>query len=475
MADELDHDKMIEIEEEVKEAINDEDTMISIKHKWRTVDDIEYEQYHQQDTLSDGSGNVRNSKSFLGLKLRSKDAKIPVSPKKESLVLNQLPRGSTQIMAETWLEIRIMSYHDKTIVTDVLETIDRLGLHIMKGHTEEHHNHEEEVYFAKCQAEGSVTRKKARQALSAVFKKHGLHSQILIKRVQASDVYSVSKHIPRTATTIQAMGTGQLLDDVEEGYEIELEIDHAERDPHLLAQLARELTTNGLDVTSVDLDEQDDADHHLTMSLFVRGDGSPTKEKQQNIRDAIRRYCEKHGLPVISLTVAVADKFAAIEALNYIEPRSKTPDLNMKSPELRKCATSILSTHSTADISRVVSNLQTKDNGDIDLEDGDRDEEDRTPYATKNSGNAAHPAGMNHLGVPSQSATPMTGGESPGGKRGHERSETMEILAGSTLKEMKRLSHIAVGGGANDGDEVEMGQPTRDHKKEKVPTAWPLV
>merc|ERR1712098_490209 len=101
-----------------------------------------------------------------------------------------------------------------------------------------------------------------------------------------------------------------------------------------------------MDVTSFDMDEQDEGDHHPTMQIFVRGPKSPDKSTQRNIKDIIHEYCKKHGLPIRHLAVAISDKFAAIEAKHKIEPRSKTPEINMKSPELRKCATSILSSHS---------------------------------------------------------------------------------------------------------------------------------
>jgi len=283
LADELDADKISEIKHMIKEAVNCEDTQISICTADSSI---------IRDIESKPAFDVVKQQSA-----KQRKKAIDASP----LPLLQEPKHTE----ETWLEIRIMAMHDRSIIAEVLETLNDVGLHIMKGHTEEHHQHEEEVYFAKSVSQGTVSTDHTRKALKAIFQKHQMKAQIMVKRMNAADVieknFQSSKRISMSTRNVLSLKTHAVIDDLEEGYEITIEVDHAERDPNLVAHIARTLTNHRLDVTSFDMAEASESDQtHVTVNLFVRrGKGkSPDKRTQKLIKSIINQHFKKFDLDV---------------------------------------------------------------------------------------------------------------------------------------------------------------------------------
>jgi len=292
--DELDVDKIHEVEHEIQEAINDDETQITISYDW-TNDNSNWDIPSPIFDPMDGSPSSKIPTMGNSKRLSQK--------RRDQLKVNKLPsQKKLKELNESWMEIRIMSSHDKTIVTEILETLDGMELHIMKGHTEEHHNHEVEVFFVKCPRDGSVSKELAKDTLKRVFNKHGMRCQIMIKRVMANEVYC-STNPPRTATGLLAMSTRSLLDDIEEGYEIQIDVNHAERDPHIVARISRELTNRGLDVKNFDMDESDKGEHHLSISMFVRGKKAPNKNTQVQIRTTIEDVLREQNFSEVKVVV----------------------------------------------------------------------------------------------------------------------------------------------------------------------------
>jgi len=302
LADELDKDKIHEIEHMIKEAVNSPDTQISCSlgmHALTKGAGTPGQTPHKADAFS--PSKLKLDKKLIN---RQGGRSAPLSPVK---------RAEMKTEKDTWLEIRIMAMHDKSIVTEVLETLDRIGLHVMKAHTEEHHEHEEEVFYAKNMSSGTITREQARTALKALFHKHGMKAQIMVKRVNALDVVTCQEKISKTTTNVVSLKTMGMLDDLEEGYEITIEVDHAERDPHLVAHIARALTDKRLDVTSFDMAEMESGEHARTkLSLFVRRNVSkePDKRTQKIIKATIKQYLKQYNLEVrtLRITAVTADE-----------------------------------------------------------------------------------------------------------------------------------------------------------------------
>jgi len=317
LADELDIDKIHEIEHMIKEAVNCEDTQISIGLTETGL---------QKDLQLTPPNRSPRRPSF------DFDKNIAAKHSKRNIEASPLPlKKEPKHIEETWLEIRIMAMHDKSIITEVLETLDEVGLHIMKGHTEEHHQHEEEVYFAKSGNKGTVSTDQTRQALKAIFNKHHMKAQIMVKRINAADViqknFETSNHISMSTRNVLSLQTHAVIDDLEEGYEITIEVDHAERDPHLVAHLARTLTNHKLDVTSFDMSEAADPDQtHVTVNLFVRRvkGKAPDKRTQKLIKSIITQYFKTYSLDVKTFRII---PITAQEAQNLSKSVKKTDSI----------------------------------------------------------------------------------------------------------------------------------------------------
>jgi len=246
--------------------------------------------------------------------------------------------------------------HDKGIITEVLETLNGVGLHIMKGHTEEHHQHEEEVYFAKSGLKGSVTTDQTREALKALFQKHHKKAQIMVKRMNAAEIikknFELNNQISMLARNVMSLKTSAVIDDVEEGYEIVIEVYHAERDPNLVAHIARTLTNHSFDVTSFDMSEATDPDQtHVSLNLFIRTakGKSPDTRTQKLIKSVITQHLKKYSLEmktfsIVPVTAKVAEDLSKtvkttdnIQMVDVMVRESRRRSLgSMKPPSLNR-------------------------------------------------------------------------------------------------------------------------------------------
>jgi len=343
-ADELDLDKIHEIEHMIKEAVNCEDTQISIG----------LAESHLTKEFEHSPARATTPTNFSFDASRASAAK----QSRRSVAASPLPlKKEPRHREETWLEIRIMAMHDKSIITEVLETLDEVGLHIMKGHTEEHHQHEEEVYFAKSGNRGTVSTDQTRKALKAIFNKHHMKAQIMVKRINAADViqknFETSKHISMSTRNVLSLQTHAVIDDLEEGYEITIEVDHAERDPHLVAHLARTLTNHKLDVSSFDMSEATDPDQtHVTVNLFVRRmkGKAPDKRTQKLIKSIITQYFKTYSLDVKTFRII---PITAQEAQSLSKAVKKTDSIQLvdelvrqnTAKYLQECATPVSPMH----------------------------------------------------------------------------------------------------------------------------------
>jgi len=303
---ELDHEKIHEIEHMLKEAVNSTEAQILI-----TVPSGGYH-INQKQTV-----NERISISLGHLLEWDKNWS---AVQQRSLSRVQLPESEVNIepvppKEQTWLEIRIMAVHDKGIITNVLETLDNIGLHVMEGHAEIHRGVDEEVFYAKCGRRGSVSRKHTIQALKVLFHRHHTKAQIMVKKIKASDAIVGSSNAASFKTTdsghdclhisarnVISLKTNSVIDEVQEGYEINLKISHAERVPHLITNISRIITEKNLDLTSYDTTESGpDENKTIVIRLFIKGviPKPPIRNRIKNqLRDDILDLGKKSRLEI---------------------------------------------------------------------------------------------------------------------------------------------------------------------------------
>merc|ERR1712048_407360 len=128
---------------------------------------------------------------------------------------------------------------------------------------------------------------------------------------------------------------GGMLDELEEGYEITIEVDHAERDPHLVQHITRALTDKQLDVTSFDMAEEDKGSNaHTKLSLFVRRNVQKgekqvvDKRTQKIIKATIKQYLKAYNLDVSMFKIVAVTASEAKMLCDEVNTKGNLQEIN---------------------------------------------------------------------------------------------------------------------------------------------------
>jgi len=135
---------------------------------------------------------MANIKHDILLAIEDQDAQIMIKPVEEELWTEESELDSRDKQEvenfENWLEIWVMSTHDKNILVELYEAIEALKMRVVRGHVEDYLNTELDVFFVKMtdpELNVNLDAKSTCQALRKVFKQHNLPCEIMVKKIRS--------------------------------------------------------------------------------------------------------------------------------------------------------------------------------------------------------------------------------------------------------------------------------------------------